>query len=182
VGLLAPTLVVIGFAEPLLRLWLGASFAAQASGVLRLLGAGVLFMCADTVPAGLLDGIGRPDLNAKLAVASLLLYVPALFALIHGFGIAGAALAWAGRVIATYAARLLIAWHSYRPLSAEMLRLLPPLVVALFAVLTMLAARALAPQAVVLAGCLAVFGAVVWLVALTAEERAYVQARIRRRR
>ncbi|HYZ34134.1 MAG TPA: flippase, partial [Crenalkalicoccus sp.] len=53
-------LALAGAAEPILRLWLGETFAAGGAGVLRILALGVFFSCAAFAPASLLDAIGRP--------------------------------------------------------------------------------------------------------------------------
>ncbi len=169
-----PTLLTTSAALPLLSLWLGADFAAHAATVLQLLGLGALFMCLDTVPAGLLDAIGRPDINARQAVLTLLIAVPLLAALIGLAGIDGAALAWTLRVIAGFTVRMALCARLYPPVRQEMPRLLPVLVAAL---LTMAAGMVSWPATAVLA---AVGGGVLWRCGLTRGERAYVLSRLYR--
>ena len=167
--LLPAAMIVVGFATPLLRLWLGADFAGHAAGVLVLLGMGVLFMCADTVPVALLDGIGRPEANAGLDAALLLAYLPALFALIAAYGIEGAAAAWTARVILAYALRLLLAARLMPGMGAELRRVVPMLAVAI----CMLALLPLHPAAAL---ALPVFAASLWWRGLTAQERGSLTA------
>ena len=94
---LALTLVlvpVVALATDLLRLWLGQQFALQAASVLKILCVGVLINAVAFVPYGLIQGVGRPDLTAKLHLTELVIYVPLLWLLLHLFGIVGAAIAW----------------------------------------------------------------------------------------
>jgi O-antigen/teichoic acid export membrane protein len=94
---LALTLVlvpVVALATDLLQLWLGQQFALQAATVLKLLCIGVLINAVAYVPYGLIQGVGRPDLTAKLHLTELLMYVPLLWLLLRLFGIVGAAIAW----------------------------------------------------------------------------------------
>jgi O-antigen/teichoic acid export membrane protein len=174
-------LLVVGCAVPLLRLWLGEGFATHSSDVLRLLGIGVMFMCADTVPVGLIDGIGRPDVNAKLAVLSLAIYAPAVLVLIRLFGIEGAALGWTLRETSTYLARLFLCSRLYPPIRADLMMLLP----SLGAGLAMLVAIACLPSGPLLALSLplaiVVFAATTWLASLHGDERHAVANLLRRR-
>ncbi len=89
---------LIFFARPLLTLWLGARFAAEGTMVLQILAVGVLINALAYVPSNLLNGIGRPDLTAKLHLAELPLHVALAWFLVTRFGLPGAALAWAIRV------------------------------------------------------------------------------------
>jgi O-antigen/teichoic acid export membrane protein len=171
-SVLPAALIVTLAAQPLLRLWLGAEFAGHAAPVLRLLGVGVLFLCLDNVPTGLLDAIGRPETNARLALASLILYAPLLAGLIALFGIEGAALAWTLRVVASFAVRLVLCGRHYPALAETIARLVPMLAAALLALTVGLYSWPASLAAAALAGMLG------WRLALGAEERGYVLARL----
>jgi|SRR5579859_346516 len=84
-------LVVLG--PDLLRLWMGPSFAQQASLVLQILAVGVLANALAYVPYNLLQALGRPDLTGKFHLFELPVYVVLCVALIPRWGIAGAAMA-----------------------------------------------------------------------------------------
>src|SRR6266849_2187845 len=84
-------LVVLG--PDLLRLWMGPSFAQQASVVLQILALGALANAVAYVPYNLLQALGRPDLTGKFHVLELPLYVVLCIVLIPHWGIAGAAMA-----------------------------------------------------------------------------------------
>jgi O-antigen/teichoic acid export membrane protein len=99
VGVLAPvTAIVVVFARPGLRLWLGEGFATNGYRALQLLAVGMLINSAADVATSFLHASGRPDVNAKLHMIEFTLYVPLVCWLIHAFGIEGAALAWVLRV------------------------------------------------------------------------------------
>jgi O-antigen/teichoic acid export membrane protein len=93
-------LLVISFAQEILKLWLGPEFAAKGTLVLQLLAAGVLINSLAFVPFALLQGLGRPDLSAKVHLLELPFYAAVLTYCLRHMGIAGAAMAWTLRVAA----------------------------------------------------------------------------------
>lgn len=95
--LLPPTLLLVGFAEPLLNTWLGLEFAAQSAVVLQILAVGILVNSLAQVPFALLQSAGRPDLTAKLHLFELVPYILCLIWWTQIWGIWGAALAWSLR-------------------------------------------------------------------------------------
>ncbi len=108
--LLFPVAFVLAvFPHELLALWLGAAFAAQSAGVLRLLAIGMFANGMAQVALTLVQSSGRPDLGARLHVAELPFYLLAVWLLIRGHGIEGAAIAWFARVVVDALALFLIA-------------------------------------------------------------------------
>ena len=91
-------LLLIVLAQPLLRLWLGADYAAHGSAAFAILAGGVLINGLAHVPSAYLYGRARPDLPAKFHLVELPLYVLGAWLLIRAYGITGAALAWTLRV------------------------------------------------------------------------------------
>jgi O-antigen/teichoic acid export membrane protein len=89
---------VILLAGDSLRLWVGADFAAHSTRVLEWLAAGVFINCLAQVPFSLIQGVGRPDLTAKLHLLELPAYLIALWYMSRNYGINGAAIAWTVRV------------------------------------------------------------------------------------
>jgi O-antigen/teichoic acid export membrane protein len=81
------------FAEPVLRFWLGAEFAAESADVLRVLVAGYVVNALSTIPAVAADSLGRPRVTTAFSLASGILNVGLSVALIPAFGIVGAAFA-----------------------------------------------------------------------------------------
>ncbi|MDQ7839622.1 MAG: oligosaccharide flippase family protein [bacterium] len=96
VGPIALTLGL--FADDILRLWLGAEFASRGAVVLMIVSIGVFMNSVAHVPHALLLGRGRPDIPAKFHVLELPVHVLAAWALIHRWGVTGAAAAWTFRV------------------------------------------------------------------------------------
>jgi len=92
------TLIVVTLAHEGLYLWLGNEFAQNSTSVLQWLVVGVLINCLAQVPFALIQGIGRPDLTAKLHLIEIPLYLLALWWLVTNYGITGAAVAWVLRV------------------------------------------------------------------------------------
>jgi O-antigen/teichoic acid export membrane protein len=114
---LFPAMLLIGaFAHEGLTLWLGKEFGAQGGAVLQVLVLGVFANGVAQVFATLLQGMGRPDLSAKLHLVELPLYLASLWAGIHFFGILGAAVAWTARMVADGA---VLFWITHRVLEDD---------------------------------------------------------------
>ena len=87
-------LAVVTFGQEGLAFWLGDEFSRHSARVLPLLSIGVFFSSLALFPFALLQGVGRPDITAKLHLAECPLYVAGMWVLIGNFGIEGAALGW----------------------------------------------------------------------------------------
>jgi O-antigen/teichoic acid export membrane protein len=97
-GAIGPVLIlIIVWARPILRLWLGEEFVLQSAFVLQVLAAGYLLVALGYVPYCYLQGIGRPDLTAKFQLAELVVFLPVLWVLTKAWGINGTAIGWAAR-------------------------------------------------------------------------------------
>jgi O-antigen/teichoic acid export membrane protein len=95
---LPPLLIGAIFAEPLLTLWLGHSFALTTLPVFKILVIGVFLSCTAHVPYALLQAHGRSDLTAKLHLFELPVFLCLLVLGVSNWGIQGAALASTLRV------------------------------------------------------------------------------------
>ena len=82
--------------RPLLGLWLDSSFADRSATVLSIHAVAFGLVALTIVPWNVADALGRPSLNAGLALAWLLVGAALVVALTPRFGIAGAA---AGRLL-----------------------------------------------------------------------------------
>lgn len=107
--LFPPTFAISLFAREGLQLWLGAEFASNGARVAQIIALGSLLNGVATVPFALLQGLGRPDLTAKVHVVELPIYVALVIGLTAAFGIQGTAAAWTGRVALDLLALLLLA-------------------------------------------------------------------------
>jgi O-antigen/teichoic acid export membrane protein len=97
--LMTPILLVVSvFARQILQLWLGSDFATRSTATLQIFCFGVLVNSIAFVPFYLLQGLGRPDVTAKIHIFELPLYAIALAILLPRFGLVGAALAWSLRL------------------------------------------------------------------------------------
>src|SRR5690606_19992319 len=67
--------LIISFASEILNLWLGIKFAENSSLILQLLAAGILINSITYIPVSFLEGIGRPDLTAKVQMTELPVYL-----------------------------------------------------------------------------------------------------------
>jgi O-antigen/teichoic acid export membrane protein len=94
------SLALSAWAPELLSWWVGPEFATNGAPVLRWVAVGFVVNAAGRVAFWLVQGAGRPDLPAKLHVAELLGYLPALWFATNLWGVAGAAAVWTVRVVA----------------------------------------------------------------------------------
>lgn len=88
---IATPLVVLS--TQVMKYWMGDEYGLKSSMVLALLSFSSFFASLSTIPAFLLDGIGKPRVNAFFAVQSAVMNIILCFLLIPRFGVNGAAFA-----------------------------------------------------------------------------------------
>jgi O-antigen/teichoic acid export membrane protein len=172
-------LLATGLAYEGLRLWLGQEFAVHSAPVLRCLAIGIFINGVGQVFSTLLQGIGRPDLTAKLHLIELPLYLALLWWAIHAYGIVGAAIAWTSR---TSLDCLLLFWLSsrfagYRGRLAR--RMGAGLLLAIGALALPLLATTTPARVALVVVIGTAFVGLAWNVVLTADERGAIMARLR---
>jgi len=172
-------LLLVATGPELLRLWLGAEFAAGGGRVLQILAVGIFFSCAAFAPGALLDAIGRPDVNAKWQLAQAALFLPLSALLLLRFGIEGAAAAWAVRCAADAAGRLWFVARLYPAARDAAHALALPLAAGGIGLVALLAFDSYGALAAVGLAALAAFTAAAAL-ALTPEERRDARVLLRR--
>jgi O-antigen/teichoic acid export membrane protein len=174
-------LVITAFAQEGLQWWLGDEFARYSTPVLQCLAIGVFINSFAQVLFTLVQGIGRPDLSAKLHLLELPVYLPVLWWAIHRHGIVGAAIVWTGRVAVDGA---LLFWLSSRFLgdnTALLQRLAAGVIVALGALAMPLLIVGAIPRVALVLLLLALFACLAWLVVLAEDERLSILGWIGRR-
>ncbi|NIR51879.1 flippase [candidate division KSB1 bacterium] len=92
-------LLIVTVARGGLQLWLGGEFAEHSTWVLQILSIGIFVNSLGYLPFTMIQGVGRPELTAKLHLIEVPFYLVLLWWLIQGYGIVGAAIAWLGRVL-----------------------------------------------------------------------------------
>jgi O-antigen/teichoic acid export membrane protein len=179
-------LLVLEFGDEFLLIWLGPDFAAQSALLLRILAVGVLTNSLALVAAAFLQGIGRPDIQAKLLVAQVIPYVALAWLLITQLGLVGAAIAWTLRVTVE-GGFLFVAVARSVPLTTPSYRregvIRSAAVLAVFGVVATVAQLAVGPppawRAAVVGLAIVGFAACSWLYALDAGDRKLVQVVLR---
>ena len=173
-------LLVVVFAPLILRLWLGADFAANSTLTLQLLAVGVGINSLAHIPYNLLQGLGRPDVTAKFHLTELPIYTGFLWFLTGRMGISGAALAWSLRVgldaLLLFGACRWLRLVSVRALlDRGLLRSIMVLgVFALALSLTWLAKMSLVAQAVLVVSLVSLFSLSTWSFALDNADRSFL--------
>jgi O-antigen/teichoic acid export membrane protein len=174
---LAPVVVVtMAFAAEGLRLWLGEDFAARSTIVLQLLAIGVLVNSVAQIASALVQGLGRPDLTAKLHLVELVLYLPLLVILVTQDGLRGAAIAWLIRVTADAAALFGVSSKLVPSCGAFVARLTAGVAATGGVAFVLAAALDPVPRAVAALGAAVLATGVAWRGLLSSDERAALMA------
>ena len=174
-------LVLAIFAEDIIRLWLGAEFAERSTLAFQILVIGFFFNSQAWMPSTLLQGIGRPDIVAKLFLCELPVYVLILWLLISRMGIEGAALAWALRGIFEMMLFYLVSWRVVKYNSSAFIRngtirgaiALGGLTVALVSIKAAVGGNGVSGSLLTIV-LLCLFGFIVWRFAMDFNERGFV--------
>ena len=87
------------FAKPILMLWMGEDFAQKSAVVMGFLSIGVLLNSLARIPSAFIQGIGKPDIQAKFLLAETPFYIVLAWLSIKHWGIVGAAGAWSLRAL-----------------------------------------------------------------------------------
>jgi O-antigen/teichoic acid export membrane protein len=98
-------------APDILRVWLGAKFAQESTPVMQILALGLCVNSFSKVAFNLLQAKGRADVTAGMHILELPIYLGVLWAMAHSYGILGAAVAWALRMLLDLA---LLSWAASR--------------------------------------------------------------------
>ena len=169
---------VIVLAENGLRLWIGPEFAQRSTPVLQWLAAGVFINCLAQVPFALIQGVGRPDLSAKLHLLELPGYLFALWYLTTRYGINGAAIAWTARVLIDAAGLFLISNKFLPHGSQQVARITGLLATSLVFFAFAAQVQGLIFKGVFLLLTLAGFVPLTWFIVFSPQERKLVQGRL----
>lgn len=172
------TLILVAFAPEGLALWLGPEYGLRSAPVMRWLAAGILLHSLAFVPASFLQGIGRPDLTAKLHAVELPIYLALAGLLIHGFGIEGAAATWLLRAAAEFGATAWLAGARARGCGREFCRIGAAAALCLAALALVTVPDSLWMKLAVVFLLLLGFSACFWFLVFTESDRRVIQKRL----
>src|SRR5579864_328839 len=167
-------LLTAAFAPETLHLWLGNAFAQNGSAVLRWLAAGIFANCLAQLPYALLQSAGRPDIPAKLQLVELPVYVVGLVLLVRTFGVRGAAIAWALRLIVEAFLLFLLAHRLLPHKPGFLLRLSTAVAAGYMAIYSVTFPESVAMRTGLLILGMVAFGLVTWRLGLNPSERAFL--------
>jgi O-antigen/teichoic acid export membrane protein len=175
-------LLLVAFAGEGLALWQDAAFAAAGTTVMRWLVAGLFVYSLSYVPFSLLQGVGRPDLSARLHLIEVPLFIGGAWFLIGRYGMEGAGIAWFLRCVIEAAVMFTLA-HRFAHPSAAALRTAGGL---LLLALAMMGLAAAVPSVwlrlPVVAAEFILYGVLAWRWVLNDGERARVRGWVGRRK
>ncbi len=114
-------LVLFAFAWEGLMIWQDAAFATASAGVMRWLTAGIFVYSLSFVPFSLLQGVGRPDISAKVHLVLIPVAIGVAWVLMKHYGMVGAGIAWFIRCSLETVAVTVLA-HRFAPGSGAAIR------------------------------------------------------------
>ena len=162
-GLLLPViLIVVAFTPEGFRIWLGADFAVQSTPIMRWLTAGIFIYCLTYIPFSFLQGIGRPDIPARIHLVEFPLFVALAVAMIKAFGISGAAMAWAIRAFLEFIVMLYFSSKFAPVIGKYVVRWAVCGMIALSMIVIIVACGPLAWRSIVTAASLVGWAALAW--------------------
>jgi O-antigen/teichoic acid export membrane protein len=173
------TLLILAFAHEAMGLWLGPEFAARSAPVLQLLAIGVFANALAQMPFTLLQGIGRPDLTAKLHLVELPFYCVGLWWAVSTWGLLGAALAWSLRV-GIDALGLFVLSQRFVPIQRLFSRGIASCVVYAVIAIGSLMVTGGVTKLVLASLVLIAYGLITWFLLLAGEERSLLGSILRR--
>lgn len=173
-------LLVTAYAEEGFAWWLGEEFAAQSTTVLRVLALGAFANGITQVPYTFVQGIGRPDLSARIHLVEFLIYLPVLWWAIGSFGIVGAAVAWTGRVVLDGVLLFLLFHRAYGGEATMLVKTALGFTVAASAMWLPVFFLDPLPKAGITVATLGLFSVTVWSLVLGDDERVRVSATVGR--
>lgn len=173
------TLILVSFAHEGLRMWLGEIFANNSAPVLQWLAVGVFVNSLAQVPFAFIQGVGRPDVTAKLHLLELPIYLFGFWWLVNEYGIVGAAAAWTGRVILDAIVLFALAGHFINGKKTSVkYRILGGVLIAVILV-SAATADSLFVRVAFVTLILLVFFPSVWVLMLGPEERISMRSKIK---
>lgn len=170
-------LMIVAFAGEALRWWLGDEFARHSTPVLRWLMIGVFINSVAQVFVTLVQGVGRPDLSAKLHLLELPFYFFALWWAVENYEILGVAMVWVGRVALDGILLLYMSTRFLGESAALFRRIGTGIIFAVIILVIPILINDFYHRVVVTALIMISFVFVAWARVLTASERAYVKDR-----
>ena len=165
------SLLIVIFAQPSLKLWLGEEFARESVSVLQWLAIGVFVNSVAQVAFALIQAMGRPDLTAKLHVIEFVIYIPILYWMVNNFGIRGAAIAWTLRSVIDATILIKIAYGCLRKQWVDMLPVYIPLVTGVAIMVICILPMGVSLKGPVLVAAFSAFIPVAWFLILSSDER-----------
>ena len=162
---------LVTFAWEGLAIWQDKAFADMSAGIMRWLTAGVFVYSLSFVPFSLLQGVGRPDLSAKLNVIEIPLAIALAWVLMRQAGLAGAGLAWFLRCLLETVAMTVLAHRFVARAGAEIVRSAALLLLALALMAGLAMVPSLLLRGVLYVLAVALFTGCGWRILLNREER-----------
>lgn len=179
-ALLPFVILTVALARPGLSLWVGEEFAAHSFRPMQILALGVFFNGLASIPFALVQGLGRPDLTAKLHLVEFPAFLALLWVLVSAHGIVGAAVAWTLRVGFDMVGLYVMSRHLLAPDRRQELKVLGAIAAASAGAAVLMLPEGLGVQIGLACGIMLAFGAAAWRHFIDVDEKSFLTTRIGR--
>ena len=174
-------LIIMIFSFEGLSLWVGDKFAKNSYFILQIMALGIFINSLAYIPFSFLQGIGKPEITAKIQLFELPIFVVAMWFAISDAGINGAAFVWLIRIFID--AILLFTFTKKNisfnlPFKINNHQILFSLIFIVTLVLTFFTGN-IYSKSLLLFISLLLFSFVSWKIMLTTEEKSFIILRIR---
>jgi O-antigen/teichoic acid export membrane protein len=178
-ALFLPCLIIATLAHEGLAIWLGTDFAQHSAIVVQWLTFGMFVNSLAQVPFSLIQGLGRPDITAKLHFIELPFYLFGVWWLTVRYGIEGTAVAWVLRATMDMTALGIATWwvlpDTFIAIRRSAIMIIISLVIYILAVFII----GIFLKVLFLISALIIFFPSAWFLILTDQERTLLKNRFR---
>ncbi len=174
-------LVIMLFSSEALTLWLGYSFAENSYFILQIMALGILINSIAYIPFSFLQGIGKPEITAKIQLFELPFFALAMWFAISEMEIKGAVLVWLIRIIIDAILLFMFTKKSVSfslPIKVKSHQVFSILIFLTTLVLTFIT-ESIYSKSLLLFVSLSLFTFVSWKLMLTSEEKSFITLRIK---
>lgn len=168
-------LIIFTLAYEGLEIWINTEFALNSAKILQWLAVGVFINCLAQIAITLVQGVGRPDLSAKLHLIELPCYLVAIWFLINNYGAEGAAMAWFGRVTIDAIILFIMAVHMVPVQTNVIRRMIAIFFGSILIIISSLIICGTVGKSIFLFFVITLFIISVWKFALSKEDRSWIR-------
>ncbi len=173
--ILFPVVLFIAlFSREILLLWIGPEFAANSATVMVIFLLGVYVNGFARLSNTLIQSDGRPDITAKLHLLEFIPYMVSLWFFMHLFGVVGAALSWAARIVIDMLMSYYVLYYRKMVDLSIIMKIMTMVFISLLVILTGVLLSGVVYKLLFCMIAVSILFVVVWRVVLTDDDKRHI--------